>query len=312
MSKIDEAKEILRDLGLPIAQQNEISALTLLGLCGIKKRDQWSKASKESKTITKGIMQFVNEHYKKSKPYAPNTRETFRKDVLHQFLQAGIVDYNPDGKLAINSPKAHYALSNEALYAIQRFGTRDWKKETKRFKEAKGDLSATYSKARNRTLLPLVFGDGNEISLSFGRHNELEIAIIKEFAPRFAEGGFPLYIGDTAKKEMYIDRDTLKKLDIVLDSHSKLPDVIIYVKEKNWLYLIEAVSSTGPISPKRIIELEALLKNCQAGKIYITAFPDFKEFKKYSSEIAWETEVWIVENPDHLIHFNGDRFVGPR
>ncbi|MFS2517149.1 MULTISPECIES: BsuBI/PstI family type II restriction endonuclease [Parabacteroides] len=30
------------------------------------------------------------------------------------------------------------------------------------------------------------------------------------------------------------------------------------------------------------------------------------------ADIAWETEVWIAENPGHMIHFNGDRFIGPR
>lgn len=78
------------------------------------------------------------------------------------------------------------------------------------------------------------------------------------------------------------------------------------------LFLIEAVTSHGPVSPKRLLELEAFLKDCKVGKVYVTAFPDMAEFKKHSGNIAWETEVWLMEVPDHMIHFNGDRFMGPR
>ena len=109
-----------------------------------------------------------------------------------------------------------------------------------------------------------------------------------------------------------MDEPMLEKLNIPIDQHSKLPDVIIYDQSKNWLFLIEAVTSHGPVSPKRIIEMEELLQDCKSGMIYVTAFPDFTEFKKHSNNIAWETEVWLADSPEHLIHFNGDRFLGPR
>lgn len=122
MKKIDEAKQILREFGLPEEQQNEISALTLLALCRIKPRSNWNIATRSSQKITKGIMAFVSEVYGRN--YAPNTRETFRRQVLHQFVQAKIVDYNPDNPgLAVNSPNAHYAISEAALEAIKSFGT---------------------------------------------------------------------------------------------------------------------------------------------------------------------------------------------
>ena len=104
----------------------------------------------------------------------------------------------------------------------------------------------------------------------------------------------------------------LKNIGIPIDQHSKLPDVVIYDPKRNWLYLIEAVTSHGPVTPKRIVELEDLLKKCTAGKIYVSAFPDFAEFKRHTRNLAWETEVWIMEHPDHRIHFNGDKFIGPR
>ncbi len=140
----------------------------------------------------------------------------------------------------------------------------------------------------------------------------MQAAIVKQFAPRFARRGKLLYFGDTAKKDLFVDTETLAALGIPIDQHSKLPDVVIYDERRNWLFLIEAVTSPGPVSPKRIVELEAFLANCNVGKVYVTAFPDMAEFKKHSNNIAWETEVWLAEIPDHMIHFNGDRFLGPR
>ncbi len=311
MSKIDEAKKILKELGLPAAQQNEISAYTLLALCGIIPKGSWSKTTRKSLKVTKGIMQFVSDVYKK--PYAPNTRETFRRQVLHQFVQARIADYNPDNpKLPVNSPNAHYAITESALQAIKTFGTKQWKSASEKFVSEVGNLSKKYKKERKQNLIPVKLSNGKMLKLSVGKHNEVQAAIVEQFAPRFANGGKVLYLGDTAKKDLYVDKATLKELEIPIDQHSKLPDVVIYDEVRNWLFLIEAVTSHGPVSPKRIVELEEFLIHCKAGKVYVTAFPDFSEFKRHSANIAWETEVWLVEAPDHMIHFNGDKFMGPR
>ena len=311
MSKIDEAKKILKDLGMPTAQQNEISAYTLLALCGIRPRDNWSKAIRKSLKVTKGIMAFVLDVHKKE--YAPNTRETFRRQVLHQFVQARIADYNPDNpKLPVNSPNAHYAITNNALKAIQVFGTKGWKNAAEKFRTEAGDLSKRYKNERRHIMIPVKMSDGKTIRLSAGKHNEVQAAIVHNFAARFANNGSILYLGDAAKKDLHVDKKKLKKLGIPIDQHSKLPDVVIYDEKKNWLFLIEAVTSHGPVSPKRVVEMEEFLKDCNAGKIYVTAFPDFAEFKKHSQNIAWETEVWLADAPDHMIHFNGDKFMGPR
>lgn len=311
MLKIEQAKEILKSLGLPAAQQNEISAYTLLALCEIKPSSKWKNAKRVSKKVTKGIMKFVEDHY--NKKYAPNTRETFRRQVLHQFVQARIADYNPDNpSLPVNSPNAHYAITDEALAVIKSFGTSSWKAKVKNFNSKFGELSKRYRKERKQILIPLKLNDGKSIKLSAGKHNEVQAAVVSQFAPRFAKSGLVVYIGDTAKKDLYMDKKLLKEIGIPINRHSKLPDVVIYDGKKNWLFLIEAVTSHGPVSPKRLIELEKFLENCNCGKIYVTAFPDFAEFKRHSKNIAWETEVWIMETPDHLIHFNGDRFMGPR
>ena len=311
MSKIKEAQVILQELGLPDNQCNEISGFTLLALCNIKKKDKWSSIYKQSHGISKGIMAFISKYYLKE--YAPNTRETFRRQVLHQFVQAGIADYNPDiPDLPVNSPRAHYAISEIALETIKTFRTNKWKQSVKKFKEQVGELVKKYSRVRELLRVPVKLANGDILHLSPGKHNEVQSAIIEEFASRFAQGSILLYLGDTENKDLYLERDKLKSLGILITEHSKLPDVVIYDEAKDWLYLIEAVTSHGPMSPKRIIELEEFLKECKSGKIYVSAFPDFYEFKKHTNNIAWDTEVWIMEFPEHMIHFNGDRFFGPR
>lgn len=311
MDKINQAQALLKSLGLPPAQYNEIAALTLLALCQIREKDPWRDAERPSLGVSQGIMPFISENY--GKTYAPNTRETIRRKVLHQFVQARLIDLNPDNpKLAVNSPKAHYALTTEALSVIRSHDDDNHNLKVKDFSSQVGRLSELYLKQRAINLIPVTLSNGKELSLTAGKHNEVQAAIIEVFAPRFANSGILLYLGDTALKNLYLETELLKNLGIPITQHSKLPDVIIFDEKRNWLFLIEAVTSHGPISPKRIIELEELLENCPVGRVYVTAFPDMNEFKKHSKDIAWETEVWLMDIPDHMIHFNGDRFMGPR
>ena len=154
--------------------------------------------------------------------------------------------------------------------------------------------------------------NGRDFTFSPGKHNELQKAIIEEFAPRFAPNCECLYVGDTIKKDLVKDTDILQKLGFSITLHDKMPDIVLYVDNKDWLYFIESVTSVGPMDPKRVRDLEEMTSRVTSGKIYVTAFPDFKTFKKFVATLAWETEVWIAEMPDHMIHLNGDKFVGPR
>lgn len=311
MPKIEEAQEILKALGLPKAQQNDMAALTLIALCGLKPKEAWKDAKREARTVTKSVMDFLKEHY--GKPYAPNTRETFRRQVLHQFVQAQVAEYNPfDPSLPTNSPRAHYAISEAALNVIKKYGAANWQEMAATFLKEHGSLSEIYAHRRSGKLVPVTLPDGTVLKLTPGKHNEVQKAIIEEFAPRFAQGAKPLYLGDTAKKNLHVDADELAKLGIPITEHDKLPDVVLYDTKRKWLFLIEAVTSHGPMSPKRIFELQKMLKGCKAGCVYVSAFPDATEFKKHVKDIAWDTEVWLADTPEHLIHFNGDRFFGPR
>lgn len=311
MRKVKQAQQILSDLGMPKAQQNEISALTLLALCNIKKTSKWSDASRQSMTVTKGIMTFIRDSY--GRDYAPNTRETFRRQVLHQFLQGHVADYNADEPdLPTNSPRAHYSISQAALSVVHSFGLTDYPRQVANFKETQGNLTDAYEKNRKSQFVPVTLPTGEKFKLSPGKHNELQAAIIKEFAPRFLTSPQVLYFGDTAKKGLVIDNASFLLLNVNVSDHDKLPDVVLLDSSKKWLFLIEAVTSHGPMNPKRVFELHEMFRDSGCGLVYVSAFPDFTEFKQHSKDISWETEVWISDSPEHMIHYNGDKFIGPR
>ncbi|MCC6969577.1 MAG: hypothetical protein IT434_05085 [Phycisphaerales bacterium] len=310
MSKIDDAVSILVDLGLPRAQQNERSGLTLLALAGLKPRTPWESATAPL-LRTVDIMDFMRDAYKKN--YAPNSRETIRRQTLHQFEQARLVDRNPDDpSRATNSGKNAYRLTDAALAAVRSHGSGiAYESAIADFRKRFGELSAAYRGTRDVHRVPLVLPDGKEISLSAGKHNVLQAAIVRDFGPRFAPGARVLYIGDTADKHVVMEAAALAGLGVTLTEHDKLPDVVLFDDKRGWLFLIEAVTSHGPVSPKRYRELETVFERCTASRVYVTAFPDAATFRRYSADIAWETEVWRADNPDHMIHFNGDKFLGP-
>ncbi|TVR16603.1 MAG: methyltransferase [Balneolaceae bacterium] len=306
--KIDEALEIIKTLDLPKAQQNERSALTLLALVDIKPTDDWKNASDPLMGITP-IMDFIAEHY--GRKYAPNTRETIRRQTMHQFVDAGISIQNPDDPLRpINSPNWVYQIESQTLELIRTFGTKEWNNKVSDFMQDYNSLAERYAKRRKMNKIPLKI-DGEELSLSPGTHSQLIKDIVEKFGPRYAPGGKVLYVGDTGSKLGYYDEKSFKELGLKFDNHGKFPDVVLYFKKKNWLLLIEAVTSHGPVNPKRLSELKKLFTESKAGLVYVTAFPDKQTMARYVSDISWETEVWVADSPSHLIHFDGDKFLGP-
>lgn len=210
-----------------------------------------------------------------------------------------------------NSPNYRYRLTDETLQLIKQMQTQEWEKAINRFLEYHKKLIDIYASKKKMTMMPVKI-NGADFSFSAGKHNELQKAIIEEFAPRFAPHSECLYVGDTIEKDLVKNVDKLTELGFEITLHDKMPDVVLYREDKDWIYFIESVTSVGPMDPKRILEIEDMTKNVTAGKIYVTVFLDFKTYKKFSEELAWETEVWIAELPEHMIHLNGDKFMGPR
>ena len=305
MDKINEARELLKMLGMPKTQQADICCYVLLAMAGIKPDTLWKDAGNEWIRIH-DIIQFANTYY--GSTYAENSRETFRKQALHHFRNAALVEDN--GK-ATNSPNYRYRFTEETLQMVRTFQTSEWQKSVSRFLEYHEKLVDMYASKKKMTMMPVRI-NGADFQFSIGRHNELQKAIIQEFAPRFAPNSECLYVGDTIEKDLVKNVDKLKELGFEITLHDKMPDVVLYREDKDWIYFVESVTSVGPMDAKRILEITEMTKCVAAGKIFVTAFLDFKTYKRFSENLAWETEVWIAEMPEHMIHLNGDKFLGPR
>jgi len=307
--RIEEAKAILRDIGLPRAQQNERSALTFLALLNLKPNTPWSKVSNPLLGITP-IMKFVSENY--DRKYAPNTRETIRRQTVHQFIEAGILIVNPDKpSRPTNSPKTVYQVEASTLKLIRTYETDDWTERLSAYLISVETLKKRYAQEREMQRISLHVASGKTISLSPGGQNVLIEQIITKFCSLFTPGGKLIYIGDTDDKWVYFDSDALKALGVTVGTHGKMPDVVVYHLHQDWLVLIEAVTSHGPVDAKRRNELQALFKNSTPGLVFVTAFLNRRDMVRYLNDISWETEVWIAESPTHMVHFNGERFLGP-
>ncbi len=312
MDKIDTAKYLLDRIGMPVQQQSTLCCLTLLAMAGMKKEGSFEDATNNWIRIH-DVISFIGEEY--GVLYAENSRETFRKQAMHHFRTAAIIEDN--GK-ATNSPNYRYRITDEFLRVIQSLKEPDGMSvhddgndEIFGFIYRHKSLKEIYASKKQMQKMPVKINN-QDFTFSPGKHNQLQKAIIEEFAPRFAPNSECLYVGDTTEKDLVKNIDKLKQLGFEITLHDKMPDVVLYREDKNWIYFVESVTSVGPMDPKRIIEIESMTESVTAGKIFVTAFLDFSTFKKFSEQLAWETEVWIADMPDHMIHLNGDKFLGPR
>ncbi len=306
--KIIEALTVLKTLGLPREQQNERSSLSLLALLDLTPGKDWSEIQNPLIGITP-IMDWMRTNY--SKKYKPNTRETVRRQTMHQFVSAGVAVYNPDDpSRPVNSPNAVYQISPSAMQAIQAFNTSAWNGRVADFLKGRTKLIDQYAQPREMKKVRVGIS-GVEVVLSPGKHSQLIKSIVEDFGGYFVPKGKLVYAGDTGNKHGYTDACLLKQLGIELDGHGKMPDVVLYNPKRKWLFLIEAVTSHGSVDGKRHQELKELFSQARAGLVYVTAFSTRMIMSRYIRNISWETEVWVAEAPTHLIHLDGSRFLGP-
>ena len=301
-NKLASIKELLSRIGMPKRQQGDLCCYSMLALLKLNPTDDWNKATNEWIRIHDMLI-FMNDSY--GTTYKENTRESIRKDAMHHFRNAAVIEDN--GK-ATNSPAYRYRITDEFLNVVRNLETDTSHLDT--FIESHESLIEQYSSKKIVQRMPVKI-NGEDLTFSPGRHNQLQKAIIEQFAPRFAPNSECLYVGDSDKRDLHKDVAKLAELGFEITLHDKMPDVVLYREDKDWIYFIEAVDSVGPMNPKRIIEITNMTKNVKSGKIYITAFLDKAVFKKFVADLAWETEVWIADNPEHMIHLNGDKFMGP-
>jgi len=307
--RLAETIETLTALQFGPKQRNETAAYTLLALLDLKPDAGWADCQAPLCGITP-IIDFIATAY--GVRYAPNTRETIRDDAVKFFVEEGLLLRNPDDpNRPTNSGKTAYQIEPTALALLRKVGTLDWPPALQQYLTSRESLKHEIARKRDLARVPVTLPDGSQVALSPGGQNPLIKAIIEQFCPAFAQGGVVLYIGDTENKFAHLETEELASLGVVLDSAAKIPDVIVHDTKRNWLLLIEAVTSAGPVDGKRRKELKDLFAGCKAGLVFVTAFENRRSMQSFVSHIAWESEVWVAEDPDHMIHFNGERFLGP-
>lgn len=312
---IEQALEILDLLGIPVESKTsralEKMAMAFLAVAGIKNKWQEAKGIVEGRVLkTREIISFINTHFEEN--ISSGSYDDIRRKDLKMPVMAGLIikaAANPSA--ATNDPTRGYALTSELVELLHKYDTKQWHLKLDEFAKNRTKLSEELNRLRSIEKVPFTLPNGEILSFSPGHHNLLQKKVIEEFLPRFGKGCQVLYVGDTADKFLFMDRPTLHSLSFFELSHDELPDIIAFDSSKNWLFLIEAVHSSGTVSEIRMLELKRLTEKCTAEIIFVTAFMSKGDFRKWAADIAWETEVWIANNPDHLIHFNGDKFLGP-
>ncbi len=257
---------------------------------------------------TRDIIVYVNKYFGENIS-SGSYDDIRRKDLKLLTVAEVVLQSSPNS--ATNDSTRGYTINPTYAELVRSYGSKNWEQLIADKLKNIEPLSKKLKRDREIAKVAVTLPSGGELIFSAGEHNDLQKAIIEEFLPRYGHGAEVLYVGDTSDKYLYLEKKELEKLNFFEISHEELPDVIAYSKKKNWLYLIEAVHSSGPISELRLIQLEKLTKDCKADIVYVTTFLNRPKFRQYMTDIAWETEVWIADNPDHLVHFNGDKFLGP-
>lgn len=308
---------LLEQLGIPLDgltnRRCERLAMVFLALADVRDKGLWknAKGHDASRSLrSRDIIDYLNAHF--GEKISRGSYDDIRRQELKLLTLGGLVDAsagNTDSSR--NDPTRSYAITPSLVPVLRTVGSPKWRSSLARFLSGIETLTKAISDVRPTQTLPVKLPSGATREFSPGPHNLLQKAVIEEFLPRYGYGAEVLYVGDASDKYLVRDEARLKELDFFELSHGELPDIVAYSAKRRWLYLIEAVYSSGPVSPLRHLELSRLTARCKADIIYVTAFLNRDTFRKFAADISWETEVWIADAPDHLVHFNGDSFMGP-
>lgn len=304
--------DILGEVGIPLngtARRLERMAMACLAVGDIRTGFHETKSANDNHFLkTRDIIAYENDNY--GEQISSGSYDDIRRKDLELPVQAKIIlNSSSFDTQATNNPTRGYALSPLFADLIKSYGSPQWKKKLATYKDKIQLLNEELERKRDLEKIPVKLPSGINLQLSAGEHNILQKYIVEDFLTRFGMGAEVLYIGDTSDKYLYMNQDLLKAIKFFTLEHEELPDIVAYCKEKNLLFLIEAVHSAGPMSEIRVRKLKQLLEKCIATPVFVTTFLNKKEFKKWVTEIAWESEVWIADNPEHMIHFNGYKFL---
>lgn len=208
-NKIEESIQILKLLGLPRQQLNDRSGLVLLSLISLRSEEDWSEISDRPMLGVTPMMEWIMSNY--DVEYKPNTRETFRRQTLHQLVEGGLVLYNPDKPdRPVNSPKTCYQITEELFVLLKTFNTKEFQQNLKSFLSEIETLKNKYSKVREVEMIPLKLKDGSQFKLSPGKHSQLIVDIVEKFGPIFCPGSEVMYLGDTGSKVEFFNDQLLR------------------------------------------------------------------------------------------------------
>lgn len=313
---IREALFIIDQLGIPLegltGRDKEKLAMALLAAGDVKTSKEWRKVKSTNSgysITTKQCVEFYNTYLEEN--MSKGSYDYVLRDGFSKLLIGGIVERSkPESNLS--DATRGYRISTEYARIISKFGQKDWEKQVEIFNKTHKTYRERLAQTRNIPMINVKMPDGKEFQLKDGEHNLIQQQVITEFLPRFGYGATLLYCGDSDNKYGVVnEKEKLAELGIKDLSQGKLPDIVAYSAEKDWIYLIEAYHTSNPITAERKYELEQMMGECADKCIYITAFESNDAFRNCKEDLAWETEVWIVTNPDHMIHRNGFRFIGP-
>lgn len=315
--KIWEALEILLAVKVPLNdlthRRLEKTAMAFLAVANLKPNSDWSECGNAIKSPilrTREIITFMNEHYEEN--ISSGSYDDIRRKDLIRVVGMELVKKsakNPDADT--NDGTRGYAVSESFSKLAQSFGTNSWHTKLAEF-PLDEKYNQQFHTSRKMAKLSVSIAPSVKIDLDDGPHNKIQKAIIEEFLPRYGYNAKILYVGDTSEKTLLKFNEEMQKIGLNIEDRGMLPDIVAYSTQKKWLYLIEAVHSSNPLSPERCIELRrTVLSDYKSGVVYVTAFLSMKDATKWLGQIAWETEVWLADTPDHLIHFNGGKFLGP-
>lgn len=348
VKKLREGLSILQDVGVRLKEftegRRERLVMALLAAGRLTFDDSWANAKSYLADgedclplRTKEFYLYWNEHF--GTTYALGGYDDVKRLDIDELMPFGLLEMavvpaaskrnkkrgeNDTLQPTYNAGSRGYTLGREARELLRAFGTDQWGAQLAAYraaKEIKGDRLSKHPEFANA---PVTLPDGTLVRLSATHHNEIQRAVIEQFIPHFAPKAQVLYIANTGVKktankgsryveptEKLLDDETFRSIGLELNEKKKLPDVILLDRSRNWLILVEAVHSKNPIHRTRHDALADLTKDSTAGRVYVTAFLDRASFAKFSRQISWKTEAWIASEPDHLIHFDGERFLGP-
>ncbi len=311
--ELNAARDILQSIGMPVELYRPRSVMIFASIARVK-GGKWNRVSEEY-IGTHDMIAYINKNYPNkagldNSDYSENSRESFRKETIYPWIEAGILEPKPG--LPTNDKNNSYRFTSVAAGLFRHYGTPDWEDHLNAYLKNHMTYSDLQKQAKDIDLGYEVEYNGLTFHLGRSSHNKLQKLILDRFARIFSSKAELLYIGDTKDKALCKNDKRMKELGIdVFDKTSKIPDIVLYDNNKKRLILIEAYSSTGEFTIDRVNKIkESLNVSSDTEVAFVTAFSTTKKMLQVYKRIAWDTDIWVAEDETHMTHKNGDRFIG--